>query len=820
MDRFLCIHCHFYQPPRENPWLEAVELQDSAYPYHDWNQRITGECYAPNSASRILDAQNRITKIANNYARINFNFGPTLLSWMEENAPDTYRAILDADRESQKAFSGHGSAIAQAYNHVILPLANRRDKYTQILWGLRDFEHRFGRQPEGMWLPETAVDLETLDVLAELGIQYTILAPHQAKQVRRIGGSRYRNVEGAKIDPTRAYLMRLPSGRTINLFFYDGPISRAVAFEGLLSNGETFSQRLLSGFSDQRDWPQLMHIATDGETYGHHHPHGDMALAYALDYVESRNLAKITNYGEYLEKFPPTHEVHIVENTSWSCMHGVERWRSDCGCNSGMKPGWRQHWRAPLRDALDSLRDSLAGPYEQTALQYLRDPWEARDDYISVVLDRDLENVDLFLARHLLHPIAQEDKVRVLKLLEMQRHLMLMYTSCGWFFDELSGIETVQVIQYAGRAIQLAEELFGDHTEHDFLAKLAEAKSNVASFGNGADIYQRSVKPAVLDLFNVAAHYTISSIFDHEGDHRSIYCYGVRLLDSHRQEAGKARLAIGHAEVCSKITLESADVTFGVLHFGDHNVNAGVRAFHGDDSYRQTVRDVSEAFARADLPESIRLMDRHFAGVSYSLKSLFRDEQRKVVRQILDATLAEAGATYRQIYEHHAPLMRFLSDLGSPPPKVLQITAEFVLNSSLRRAFEEDQLDLGRIAALMDAVAREKITLDVVSLSFVLKQRLERMASELLENTTDPDFLAQFEGAVRLARSLPFEVDLWKVQNIYYKLLGDISLQVPAPAESLDQEWLQHFLALASVLGLHLEAPTLAASPQEAPIAA
>ena len=808
MDHFLCIHCHFYQPPRENPWLEAVELQDSAYPYHDWNERITAECYAPNSASRILDADNRIKKIVNNYARISFNFGPTLLSWLEENAPETYQAILDADRESQKAFSGHGSAIAQAYNHIILPLANRRDKCTQVVWGIRDFEHRFGRHPEGMWLPETAADIETLDVVAELGIKYTILAPHQARQVRRIGGTRYRNVEGARIDPTRAYIMRLPSGRTINLFFYDGPISRAVAFEGLLSNGETFSQRLVSGFSDQRDWPQLMHISTDGETYGHHHPHGDMALAYALDYIESRGLAKITNYGEYLEKFPATHEVQIVEKTSWSCVHGVERWRSDCGCNSGMNPGWRQHWREPLRNALDSLRDSLAEPYQQAASEYLKDPGAARDDYINVVLDRSLDNIDLFLARHLARPINQSEKVRVLMLLEMQRHLMLMYTSCGWFFDELSGIETVQVIEYAGRAIQLAQELFGDHTEENFLAKLSEAKSNVTTYGNGADIYERWVKPAILDLYKVAAHYTISSIFGHNGDQRSIYCYGIRLHDSHRQEAGRARLALGHAEICSKITLESADVTFGVVHFGDHNVNAGVRAFQGEEAYQETVRDVTDAFVRADMPESIRLMDRHFGGVTYSLKSLFRDEQRRVVRQILDSTLAEAGATYRQIYEHHAPLMRFLSDLGSPPPKVLQITAEFVLNSSLRRAFEEERLDLGRIAALLDAVAREKITLDTVSLSYVLKKRLERMANEVLEHPQDLDKVTQFEAAVRLTRTLPFEVDLWRAQNVYYKLLSRVALQVQTRSDAFGQEWLQHFLNLGSVLGLHIEVPT------------
>ena len=367
MDRYLCIHCHFYQPPRENPWLEIIELQESAYPYHDWNERITAECYAPNAASRILTPDNRITRIVNNYSRISFNVGPTLLSWMANRAPETYQAILDADRESQQRFSGHGSAIAQVYNHMIMPLANRRDKQTQVVWGIRDFEYRFDRAPEGMWLAETAVDIETLEVLAANGIQFTILAPSQAKQERRVTTVKFKNVEGGKIDPTRPYVCNLPSGRSINLFFYDGPISRAVAFEGLLSDGERFANRLISGFAENRRWPQLMHIATDGETYGHHHYKGEMALSYALHHIETKKLAKLTNYGEYLTINPPTHEVEIVENTAWSCSHGVGRWNTDCGCNSGGKPGWNQSWRAPLRKALDHLRDSLIEPYETKA---------------------------------------------------------------------------------------------------------------------------------------------------------------------------------------------------------------------------------------------------------------------------------------------------------------------------------------------------------------------------------------------------------------------------------------------------------------------
>ena len=370
--QYLCVHGHFYQPPRENPSLESVEFQDSAYPYHDWNERVTAECYAPNAAARILDGENRIVKITNNYSKISFNFGPTLLSWLQERFPRVYQSILEGDRESATRHAGHGSALAQAYNHMIMPLANRCDKVTQVKWGIRDFQHRFGRDPEGMWLPETAVDLQTLDILAEAGIKFTILAPRQASRVRRIGGRSWKDVSGDRIDPTRAYQVRLPSKRKMALFFYDGAIARAVAFEGLLGNGEQFATRLLSGLSQQRDWQQLMHIATDGESYGHHHRFGEMALAYALDYIEEKQLAKLTNYGEYLENNPPAHEVEIFENSSWSCVHGVERWKNNCGCNSGGHADWNQEWRGPLRQALDWLRDTLAPKYEEKARTFLK----------------------------------------------------------------------------------------------------------------------------------------------------------------------------------------------------------------------------------------------------------------------------------------------------------------------------------------------------------------------------------------------------------------------------------------------------------------
>jgi len=435
MEQWICIHGHFYQPPRENPWLEDIEIQDSAYPYQNWNERIAAECYAPNAASRILDGEGKIIKIANNYARISFNFGPTLLNWLRFREPSAYREILEADQLSKKYFNGHGSAIAQAYNHLILPLASRRDKETQIKWGIQDFVFHFGRQPEGMWLPETAVDMESLELMAEHGIKFVILAPHQAKRARKIGDATWKEIGPGGINPLVPYQVYLPSNRkSLAVFFYHGPVSHAVAFENLLDNGERFARRLLSGFSSAGPAAQLVSIATDGETYGHHHHHGDMALSYALNFMQQQDGIRLTNYGEFLEHYPPTWEVEIRDDTSWSCVHGVERWRSNCGCNSGGRPGWSQSWRTPLRLAFDWLRDTLTSQYEANARLFLKDPWTARNAYISVLLQRNEETREAFLAEQAIRPLNPAEQITVFKLLELQRNLMLMYTSCGWFF--------------------------------------------------------------------------------------------------------------------------------------------------------------------------------------------------------------------------------------------------------------------------------------------------------------------------------------------------------------------------------------------------
>jgi alpha-amylase/alpha-mannosidase (GH57 family) len=808
MNRYICIHGHFYQPPRENPWLEAVELQDSALPYHDWNERVTAECYAPNAFTRLLDGEGRIERIVSNYSRISFNFGPTLLAWMKDKAPEVHAAIVEADRESCRRFSGHGSALAQCYNHVIMPLAHPRDKVTQVVWGIRDFEHRFGRMPEGMWLPECGVDLDTLEVLAEQGLRFTLLSPFQASQVRPPGTEEWQDVNGGQVDPSRPYRVGLPSGRSITLFFYDAPVSQAVAFERLLSDGGRFAHRLMDGFDDGREGDQLVHIATDGESYGHHHRHGEMALAYALHHLEAEGLARITNYGEYLEGHPPEWEAQIHERSAWSCPHGVDRWVRHCGCNSGGRPGWNQHWRQPLRDALDELRDQLAPIYEQGAAELLRDPWAARDGYIRLILDRSAESVERFFAAESVRPLEESEQVRALRFLELQRHAMLMFTSCGWFFDELSGIETVQVIQYAARAIQLAEGLAEKDLEPRFLERLGRARSNLREFKDGRRVYEWFVRPAVMDRERVGAHYAVSSLFKSYPEQARIYSYTIGQEDRQNFVAGTARLMIGRARVRFEITGATDVISYAVMHLGDHNLNCGVRYYLGPERYAEMVQEIREAFDRADFPQVIRLMDRCFGESNYSLKNLFRDEQRQVLDQILASTRDDIHSTYRLITDRYTPLLRFLADIGAPAPQALRMAHEFVVNSDLRKQFDGVAIDFERVRILLQEAEREKVALDGETLGYALKAHLDQLVDRWLAAPEETQVVQQFLAVAELVHALPFDVNLWKPQNAYYTVQEGVLPGMREKAKAGDESagvWVDRVLTLGEQLGFRLE---------------
>ena len=808
MDRYVCIHGHFYQPPRENAWLEAIEMQPSAYPYHDWNEKVTAECYLPNSASRILDSRDRIAEIVNNYANISFDFGPTLLSWLETSAPDLYAAILDADRESQLKFKGHGSAVAQAYNHLIMPLANRRDKYTQVLWGIRDFEHRFKRRPEGMWLPETAVDLETLDIMSELGVQFTILAPRQAARIRPIWEEAWQDVSGERIDTTMPYEIILPSGRKLAIFFYNGVVANAVAFQGLLKNGENFAHDLVGLVLEDGQQPGLAHIATDGESYGHHHRFGDMALAYALHYIHDKHLATLTNYGEFLEKHAPTYEVEIVENTSWSCAHGVERWRSDCGCSDHYHPGWNQAWRAPLRESLDWLRDEVARGFEKKAGELFINPWQARDDYIGVVLDRSPQSVAGFLGKYARHSLNPGETITALKLMELQRHAMLMYTSCGWFFDDIARIESVQVIQYAGRVAQLAQELFGDNIEASFLMHLAKAKSNRAEFGNGRQIYDRFVKPAFIDLNTVAAHFAVSSFFEPHGETTRVYGYEVSSRDLVRQECGRNRLVIGRADVRSLVTTESLTTDYVALLRADNTVAARIGQAQDMEGYRRTVDEISMACSLDDAAWIEKFLAASFQGSLFTVNSLFRDAQHGILENMLDSMLGEMKRLFYPGLQSYASATPLVDDVASPLPETFHPLVELVINLDLSHHLRAERPDIKAVQKILSDAQVWQMRLNGGRLGMTFGKTIETVMHALEAHPEDTALLDALIDMVVMAGSLPFATDLQKPQNIFYRLMKSV---YPGYAEKMRGgnaaagEWLNRFRYLGDRLSIKMD---------------
>ncbi|MBD3169107.1 MAG: DUF3536 domain-containing protein [candidate division Zixibacteria bacterium] len=803
INKYVAIHAHFYQPPRENAWLEAVEHQGSAYPFHDWNERITTECYAPNAAARLLDSDGLIEDIINNYSLISFNFGPTLLSWMEEKEPDVYEAIIEADRLSQQAFSGHGSALAQVYNHIIMPLANRRDKQTQISWGIRDFEKRFGRFPEGMWLAETAVDLETLELLVENGIKFTILAPNQAHIINKIGSDGWADVSPARVDPRRPYLCRLPSGKEIILFFYDGIIAREVAFNNLLSDGIQFGERMLSTLDYDSESPQLAHIATDGETYGHHHHHGDMALAYCLRHIRNSGKADLTIYGEYLEKFEPEYEVEIFENSSWSCAHGIERWRSDCGCKAGGRPGWNQSWRAPLRNAMNWLRDNLSEVYETYASELLEKPWKAREDYIDIILKRGESNTKGFFDKHAIRELDDDEIIIALKLLEMQRHALLMFTSCAWFFDEISGIETVQVLQYAARALQLTRQATGLDFETGYARILTLAPSNIDIMEHGGKVYDTYIKVAQVDLKRVAAHYAAISLINPESDMEPVYCYKVSDDYKKHLATGKHALCYGKTRIASLITLEESFVHYLALHFGEHNIVIGVKDLPADDDTSLIENDIEKAFSTGDIPLVLMLIEKHYRDSRYSLRHLFRDDKRRILNELVEARLNEIDFVYRQQYEYNLPLIQVMKETNIPLPGVLSTTIDFVCNTDLRNALSEKKIDMDLMERAIEQAKIMEAELDKVTLGFIGQNRITELITEMNKNIGDISLLKAIDRFLSGILQLDLNLNLWKAQNIFYninsRLLPEIQ-SIEGNGGDLNKEWLYLFKAIGSKL--------------------
>ena len=783
-DIYLTIHGHFYQPPRENPWLEAIELQDSALPFHDWNERINKECYNPNSVSKIVDSRNRILDVVNNYAHMSFNFGPTLLSWMEQFAPLTYERIIKADIESIAEHNGHGNAIAQVYNHIIMPLANENDKQTQVKWGIRDFEYRFGRKPEGMWLAETAVDDDTLRVLVENGIKFTILSPYQALRIKEKGSKDWTDVSWGNIDPARAYRYYIKSapGKYIDLFFYDGAISKSVAFDELLKDGNRFIKRLKEGVSDCRNYPQLINIATDGESYGHHTKFGDMALAYVLQIRAKDEGFKITNYAEFLDMFGSDTEVDIKQASSWSCFHGVGRWKEDCGCSTGGHPGWNQKWRKPLRNALDYLRDELAGTFEEQGKKYFENPWDVRNNYIDAILDRSSMNVKKFQQDNFIPNLSDEDRVKAMELLEMQRQLLLMYTSCGWFFSEISGIETVQIMKYAARAMQIAARYTNKNLEENFLNILAEAKSNLPEYGNGKDIFERFVKPSVVTAKQIASLWAISSLYQDFEDEENVYCYTIRKHAYKKVQKGNSTFVIGHIEIQSRITMMKYNMMFALMQYAGGDFHCAIKEYSDDAEFNNIKVSLIKTFMMNPLTEIIRALDEVFGKEYFTLKDIFIEERRKILQVLLKGKLAKFAAIYQDMYDEGKGSIYHLQSLGLKIPEEFKIAAGYALSRKFNDIVMHSGgfLDEDSIQQAMDVnfeAKRMDINLDKTPSNKIYGKKLQQNITRLVHSfeIQQADVILELFDHIE---KLELQIDISETQNIFYTKIfhriGDI----------------------------------------------
>ncbi len=692
-ENYLCIHGHFYQPPRENPWLESIEIQESARPYHDWNEKIHAECYLPNARARVLNEKGEIVDIANNYENISFNFGPTLLSWLEKFHPETYQKVIEADRVSVEKHRGHGNAIAQIYNHMIMPLASRRDQETQVAWGIADFRKRFGREPEAVWLPETACNEETLEVLANAGMRFCILAPNQAEKIRPLSGGDWTNVSEGQIDPKHPYRFFIQNspGKYIDLFFYDGPVSKEMGFGDFLFDARHFMQGIETATDKHRKQPQLIHVATDGETYGHHKAFGERVIAYLTCVEAAKKHYKITNYGEFLEICPPAFEVRIKpgEGTSWSCEHGIKRWKEHCGCRGGGPDSWTQHWRKPFRNALDWLRDELAGIFESRTKAYLKDAWQARKDYIDVILNRSEKTIASFFKKNAVKDLSENEKSQSLKLLESQRHAMLMYTSCGWFFTEISGLETLQDLEYAARALQLAREAGGRDLEPEFLSKLALVKGNVPEWNDGRKIYEKFIRSKMIGLADTAAFYAMTSLLEEAREPRkqdSFYSHHLKILSHHKESFGDLTLNFGSVRVSSSTTLEQDDFVFIAVHVGLYDVRCSIRRAEELPGLDSIEKQFFNELQLLHIVEIFRKIDDIFGEKYYSLKDLPLEERMKLIKQMTREGVMKISGNLEQLFEDNRRLNEIYRSINLPIPEQIRYAAEHTLHRRLKRA--------------------------------------------------------------------------------------------------------------------------------------
>lgn len=774
----LVVHGHFYQPPRENPWTGNIEPQPSARPFRDWNERIHFECYRPNAYARIVDSYGRVERIVNNYALINFNFGATLFNWLVRHHPETYARIIAADRASMGLRSGHGNAIAQGYHHAILPLCNERDRLTEIRWGVADFRRRFGRDPESLWLPETACDDRTLCALIEEGLRYVILSPFQAERVRPAGAQVWQSIVDGQIDTSIAYkyLHRDGSGRSIAIFFYDGHVAKAIAFDGSLASSHALVDRFERAAARGGE---LVNVATDGESYGHHFKFGDRGLAYALEEEAPRRGFRVTNYGELLDEHPPAWEVEIKaaggEGTAWSCAHGLGRWTRDCSCHAGAPEGWNQRWRGPLRYALNFLRDEAALLFETQGDDLFHDPWHARDRYIEL-LAGDRPDPAAFLRGQAARALDEADRVRALTLLELQRNALMMFTSCGWFFNDISGIETVQVLKYAARVLDLFFELGAQPPRADFLDLLAEAESNAAARGSGADIFRREAETARVTPHRLAASLAISGLVAERDESGEADGYNFARTDFERRQHGRLTLSTERLRLEWRATGRRFDFAAASVHFGDVDFYTAVRDYPGDEIFSASVRRLWAQFRTASLPALLRHMREEFGPAEYGIEHLLPGGRRRTYEIVFGRMVGRFTEQYEFLYEENRRNIEMLQQAGFQLPEELRAAAEFTIARRFETELEkfargQDHAAFREALRIAEQVAQHGYRVDRARTRKLLERLIMRAVSDAVESPSAGQFASAFE-LIRLAQSLGLEANYERAQEIVYATLG------------------------------------------------
>jgi alpha-amylase/alpha-mannosidase (GH57 family) len=786
MSKYVLIHGHFYQPPRENPWNGKIPLQKSALPFHDWNERIHKECYEPNSRSRILDSDGRILSLVNNYSYLSFNIGPTLMDWIRSQSPQTYIRIKEADYISTKKLNGHGNGIAQVYNHLIMPLASQRDQITQIEWGIADFEFHFHRKPEAMWLGETAINQEVAVNLMNTGIKYVILAPQQASKVRSFDGE-WTSVQADSIDTSKAYRVfdkdskgKIISEKYLDILFYNGPLSTAVSFEGVLKNSQHFYDKIKSNFKKENDIPEIITIATDGESYGHHEPYGDMCLAYLFEKLLPENNIECVNGAWFLENHPPQDEVELTntfaEGSAWSCAHGVGRWYRDCGCATGGEANWNQKWRGPLRNGFNQLKDALDDLFIKECLSLkVKHPWKLRNEYIQVMLGAD-SSEDWASGK-----VKKNRVSKLLSLLEMQKYAMYMFTSCGWFFNDIEGLEPLQNMQYAQMALDLAEGISPSFRGREDLMKVFGEIISNENKKSGVELFSQASKGEFMPEYLAVAPY----LFDQEHNHSSFcvqsppYSIEAELIQT-QQNCQYWKIVLEHSETFNRSMVWV--LTFGVnepLLFCDNPI------------------EIPKV-----LPETQKAQFQYFIkkceGQPISLHDLWPEDLDQLMHGHIRGAFESLGQRILNFPEEQNFLLELVKQNDSPLPNTILAALRHSINARVYTAAnaflaDPDAIQLHSLILQVKNAEEYNVDLELPTIKIRFETELLKTISEITSDLQD-EALEKIIYLIEAADALKIQIDKTEIENKAFSIFEQLKKSELSPLHAKFFTWLNFSL--------------------------